>query len=96
MGECGVVKGRVGGMVGWRVVVLVVVVGDTKIVIVGGGWAVMVDDGWRGVRDCCIEMIVSVPAKSSSNPGVTNFWLMLTTCLELSKDRLLELGMGIL
>ncbi len=51
---------------------MVVLVG-TKIVIVGGGWAVMVDDGWRGVRDCCTEMIVSVPAKSSSNPGVTNF-----------------------
>ena len=46
-------------MVGWRVVVLVVV-GGTKIVIVGDGWAVMVEVGWRGVRDCCIEMIVSV------------------------------------
>ena len=79
LGECGVVKGSVGGMAGWRVVVLVVI-GGTKMVIVGGGWAVVVVDGWREVRDCCIEMIVSVPAKSSSNPGVTNFWFMLTTC----------------
>jgi hypothetical protein len=38
-------------MVGWRVVVLVVV-GGTKIVIVGGGWVVVVVDGWRELRDC--------------------------------------------
>ncbi len=79
MGECRVVKGKAGGLAEWGVVVLVVV-GGTKIVVVGGCWAVMVVDGWRWVGDCCVEMIVSVTAKSSSNPGVENFWFMFTTC----------------